>query len=187
MQLILRCETTVEEYVLGEHQKSVPPPRACPHCKQRTCLKALGYYERGVTATNTGRILLVSVRRFRCRHSGRTVSLLPAFAHPYRLVASVGIESFFSGHRRDLAVQWWTALLQRYWKRFEFWLPGLLDSMGNTVGLSPPIHNHAVAWKILRRRLGPVPDMTRRLVGDFQVTIFGRYQCHSAVPLKPRP
>lgn len=78
-----------------------------------------------------------------------------------------------------MEMQWWIPLLQRYWRRFEFWLPSLLIGLGTASSLSPPIHNYPGAWKVLRRRMGPVPRMTDYLVGTLGLTIFGRYRCHN--------
>ncbi len=178
MQLIWRCNFTAEEYVEEQAQQRALRPIICPHCRRPACLRALGYYRRGISSNTSGRVLIMEVRRFRCRLFGKTVSLLPSFAHPYRLVGSAFIDRYFSGQRNGIEMLWWSPLLQRYWRRFEFWLPSLLDAAGDSLGLSPPIYHHAEAWKIMRRKLGPTPRMTYRLVGKFRVTIFGRYRCH---------
>jgi hypothetical protein len=75
-------------------------------------------------------------------------------------------------------MQWWTPLLQRYWRKFKYWLPVLLDELHPRSGLSPPVHNHLAAWKVLKHRWGTTPKMTRSLVTRFRITILGRYRCH---------
>ncbi len=185
MQLIWRCGFTAEEYVEREAQLRVPRPPTCPHCRRSGCLRALGYYARGLSSHDSGRVLIVRIRRYRCRLIGKTVSLLPAFAHPYRLVGAAFIDSYFSGRRSGVEMQWWEPLLRRYWRRFQFWLPNLLDSIGAKAGLSPPVYNHAAAWKIMRRKLGAVPQMTHRLVLKFRITILGRYRCHGPADANP--
>ena len=185
MQLIVRCDSTAEEYIAGNMDQRVARPAVCPHCGRPACLRVLGHYKRGISSNHSGVVLVIRVRRFRCRLVGKTVSMLPAFAHPYRLVGAAFIEYYFSGHRGGFEMQWWSPLLQRYWRRFEYWLPNLLDSVGATAGLSPPIHNRAAAWKILRRKWGPVPRMTHRLVSEFRITIFGRYRCHDPAGANP--
>jgi hypothetical protein len=46
--------------------------------------------------------VLIAVRRFVCRHSPVTVSCLPQFAQPYRLVCNETIEAFFAGNLLEL-------------------------------------------------------------------------------------
>jgi hypothetical protein len=72
-------------------------------------------------------------------------------------------------------------LLRRYWRRFEFWLPNLLEVVGDNLGLSPPIYHHAAAWLIMRKKWGPMSQMTQELVDQYRITIFGRYRCHQSM------
>ena len=44
-------------------------------------------------------LVLIAVRRFVCRHCPVTVSCLPQFAQPYRLVCNETIEAFFAGEK----------------------------------------------------------------------------------------
>ena len=52
-----------------------------------------GVYERYVSSGSASQ--LIAVLRYRCRQTGATVSLLPDFAQPYRLLASELIEDYF--------------------------------------------------------------------------------------------
>jgi len=86
MQVIVKrpCKT-VEEYIEQKAERRVRPPERCPQCKKLHTLDDLGYYDRGCTDSK-GKIREISVRRFVCRNCGLTVSCLPDFAQPYRLV-----------------------------------------------------------------------------------------------------
>jgi hypothetical protein len=134
MQLIWRCDLLVEDYVATEAQNAAIRPEICPHCGRSSCLRALGYYSRSISSNTSGRILVARVRRFRCRLLGKTVSLLPSFAHPYRLVGSSSIDRYFSGRRSGIEMVLRSSLLKRYWRRFEIWLPYLLVSTGGALG-----------------------------------------------------
>lgn len=67
-----------------------------PHCRRIKTLCALGYYVRNLSRLGAGALQL-SVRRFRCCVCRKTVSLLPAFAQPYRFVQNHTIEYFVRG------------------------------------------------------------------------------------------
>lgn len=57
-------------------------------------LELPGVYERYVSSESTSQ--LIAVLRYRCGQTGASVSLLPDFAQPYRLLASELIEDYFS-------------------------------------------------------------------------------------------
>lgn len=141
-------------------------------------MQALGYYARGISAADCGRVLIILVRRFRCRVCRKTTSLLPAFAQPYRLVRNRVIDRYFFGERADPEVLRWAILLGRYWRQYEIWLPHLAGIVGDSLGLSPPVSNSIEWWNTINGAWGDVSDTTDHLVSTFQVTIFGRYRCH---------
>jgi hypothetical protein len=58
----------------------------CPHCKTDV-LKKHGFYKRYLILLQFAGVILI--RRYICKECGRTVSLLPSFAHPGR---AYGIE-----------------------------------------------------------------------------------------------
>ena len=81
-------------------------------------LELPGVYERYVSNGSTSQ--LITVLRFRCEQTGATVSLLPDFAQPYRLLASELIEDYFF-ERANRHLDSWFDLLKSYRKRFEAW------------------------------------------------------------------
>ena len=68
-------------------------PDLCPHCEAFACLSYLGFMS--ATSVTGATSLLITVLRYRCGQTGATVSLLPDFAQPYRLLASELIEDYF--------------------------------------------------------------------------------------------
>lgn len=168
---------TPEDYFVAHKQTSMVRPPCCPHCSAVRSLAALGYYERWLSGS-TGKLLRLSIRRFRCRVCGHTVSLLPDFAQPYRLVRNVAIERYFSGGSEQDDVRRQILLLRCYWWRFINWLPELSSSLGASLGRSPPASQPKRWWKFLLNAAGNLSEMTRMLVGRVRVTIFGRYECH---------
>jgi len=67
----------------------------------------------------------------------KTVSLLPAFAQPYRVVRNETIQAYLSESRRmRMDALHWEETIRRYWKRFLAWLPELSTMVGEHYGLS---------------------------------------------------
>lgn len=143
---------------------------------------ALGYYSRNVTSPKNG-VLRISVRRFRCWRCGRTVSVLPSFVQPYRLVLNVTINEFFGGTLSANAVSW-LPLLKQYWNRFSDWLPQIDQIIRSVVTRSPPHPDADGWWRVMAATFGDLERITAALVGQFGVTLFGRYRCHSPVSQK---
>ena len=177
MQIIRAVPISVDDYVATSVHKRVEPPCKCPQCDATNALRALGYYSRNVTSTKRG-VLRVFVRRFRCCECGKTVSLLPSFVQPYRLVLNVTINEFFGGTLSTNALSW-LPLLKQYWNRFSGWLPRIDRIIRSVVSRSPPHSDAAGRWKVMAATFGNLEKITTALVGQFGVTLFGRYRCHS--------
>ena len=79
VQKVMRVRLTIEAYVREGFQTRMRPPEQCPNCGRFHRLRAHGYYDRDSTAS-TGKPMRFWVRRFRCGHSGITVSCLRRFA-----------------------------------------------------------------------------------------------------------
>jgi hypothetical protein len=177
MQIIRAVPVSVDHYVGTRFHQGVEPPCKCPHCGAGDALKALGYYSRNVTNLKSG-VLRILVRRFRCCRCGRTVSVLPSFAQPYRLVLNATISEFFGGTLGAKALSW-LPLLKQYWYRFSGWLPQIDRVIRCVVARSPPCADAAGWWEAITTTLGDLEKITSMLVGQFGVTLFGRYRCHS--------
>src|ERR1700737_5121886 len=65
-------------------------------------------------STTIPRLVRMAVRRFFCRCCAVTVSCLPRFAQPYRVVCNATIEAFFEGRTARRDVRSWGELLGRY-------------------------------------------------------------------------
>jgi hypothetical protein len=176
LQIIVRVAWTPENYLVAQKQASLAPPPRCPNCSASGSLVALGYYERWLSGL-AGKHLRISVRRFRCHACRRTVSLLPDFAQPYRLIRNQEIERHFS-RIDDMAEQPNASLLRRYWGRFKRWLPELRRVVGVLFGRSPPASEPRKWWSFLISASGDLAQATRLMTTQLHVTIFGRYRCH---------
>lgn len=178
MQVIFQFAGDPEFYIAGRCHAKVMPPMICPHCGQADCLVPHGYYSRSITAAQKADILFLLIRRFFCWASGRTVSMLPNFAQPYRLVRNSTVQKFFSGECMEIDVIRWTPLLTRYWRRFTSWFPVLLENSVEHSGPSPPVPKQI--WRFFVETWGELPGATLHLVRVFRITAFGRYCCHQA-------
>jgi hypothetical protein len=176
MQLIYAVEIDPEQYVAESFHKRMLPPIKCPHCCRSKTLWALGYYSRNLSRIGLG-ALLIFVRRFVCRRCRKTVSLLPAFAQPYRFVQNRTIEIYVRGNPFPDEVSRHLDLLSQYWKQFRRWLPELEHTLGYAPGRAPP-NDPFAAWRFLMENHGDLGSTTRNLVAAFQITPFGRYRCH---------
>lgn len=177
VQLIRNVSVTAVQYVDSGFQNQIDPPAECPNCRASDALVALGYYLRNLT--DQGRkVLRISIRRFRCFNCARTVSILPSFAQPYRIIRNTAIHRFFSGNllADDLS---WLHLLGQYRIRFQRWIPEIDDTLGSHLGRSPPHLAIKEWWSLLTAVLGELSELTQKLATEYQITLFGRYRCHS--------
>ena len=181
MQLICLLEIDAERYAAEDYQFRIRPPPQCPHCQGRHTFWALGYYVRYLSRICTG-VLHIHIRRFRCCQCGKTVSLLPAFAHPYRLIQNQTFHRFATGQAHHPDVQRSLILLQVYWLQFEKWIPELAKVTGQILGRAPPLDQSDEWWREVTGHFGNADLATQGLVRDFRVTFFGRYQCHRPNP-----
>jgi hypothetical protein len=177
MQKLTRIRLTVEAYVLEQFHTRMRPPEQCPNCGGLHRLWAHGYYRRYSTEA-AGRPIAFLVRRFLCVSCEVTVSCLPYFAQPYRLINHATVQGFLEGRwqRRDVAAQ--QGLLQRYARRFAAWLPKLSKIVGARWGRASP-QEEATAF--LRRAVaacGSAAELTMELVTGFRTTCFRNYRCH---------
>jgi hypothetical protein len=177
MQIIRAMQVSADHYASTTFHQGIEPPVECPHCDAKEALTALGYYSRNVTRTGRG-VLRILVRRFRCGVCRKTVSILPSFAQPYRLVLNATISEFFDG-ALGTDVLSWLPLLQQYWNRFANWLPKIDAIIRSAVERSPPQPNAAGWWDVIVAVFGGLERITITLVSRFGVTLFGRYRCHS--------
>jgi hypothetical protein len=183
MQIICTVSLSPDRYAKENFQRSIQRPTSCPRCGIRNVLAALGYYSRNVTSSKSG-VQRILVRRFRCCSCGRTVSILPSFAQPYRLVLNVTISDFFGGTLATTALSW-LPLLKQYWNRFINWLPEIDNIIRSLVERSPPQPDATGWWEVMTATFGDVERITAALVCQFGVTLFGRYRCHGVPMASP--
>ena len=178
MQRIYATTLTPEQYIATEAHRQVQAETACPLCGKSHGLHRHGAYERGITGT-LGQVLWILIARFLCSGCRRTVSYLPDFAMSYRLVQVEAFEAFLDGKidRRD--VQSRQSLLEDYRRRMTRYGKALWRTVGCGFGLAPPIGGEGV-WPWLKEACGGLASAARRLVTQFGITLFKRYQCHQA-------
>jgi hypothetical protein len=107
-----------------------------------------------------------------------TVSCLPRFAQPYRVVCNVTIEAFFEGKTARTDVRGWGELLGRYRRAYQQWFRTLRMECGALFGRSPPEEKPLVFWGRMMGACGDLAAATGKLVSQLRITLFGRYRCH---------
>ena len=83
MQQIFYTSISPEEYQRRGKNFSFPQPDSCPNpgCLVKVPPQRHGFYSRNVITENfSGRIF---IRRYYCKHCGKTISYLPSFCLPY--------------------------------------------------------------------------------------------------------
>lgn len=176
MQTIFNTSLTPEEYAQGEYHRQVRPPECCPNCRAARALEALAYYWRYIT-TATALVLRIWVRRFQCRGCEITVSCLPKFAQPYRVVNTSTVADGFNGKATDQTARW-KGLIECYWDRFESHLSLLLRQVGNAFGPLPLQPTSREFWQQLMASCGDLGTATQKLIDQFHTCLFGHYRCH---------
>jgi hypothetical protein len=180
MQVIIRSPCrTVEAYVEESAHLRVRPPERCPRCRRLHTLTHLGYYSRGCT-DSVGAVREISVARFECSNCAVTVSCLPDFAQPYRLINNATTEKFFCGDITAPDVQRNRDNLRRYWVRFAGVAHDLWRTVGTALGRAPPKEPAAGLWRRILAKYRTLANATRFLVSEFKTTCFGKYLCHQS-------
>jgi hypothetical protein len=172
VQIIIEVGIDPATYLKEQHQRRVRAPSACPNCKAAQTLQAHGYYWRWVAAAFCGLLMQIAVRRFRCWQCQRTVSCLPHFTQPYRLVVNQTIEAFFAGEKDRLDIQRWSELLASYQRRYQRWYPQLCVACGPLFGRSPPQEHSLGFWQRVIKACGGLAAATGTLVRQLAVTPF---------------
>jgi len=91
---------------------------------------------------------------------------------------------FFGGTISANALSW-LPLLKQYWNRFANWFPQIDRIIKSVVERSPPQQDAAGWWQVMAATFGDLEKITAALVGQFGVTLFGRYRCHSPCSNEP--
>ena len=74
---------SASEYARKSKENDFPRPDTCPFCGTiGTCLIGWGYYQRGVTTGDDE--FQIPIKRWLCKITGSTVSIMPVFLVPYK-------------------------------------------------------------------------------------------------------
>jgi len=177
MQRLVRVPVSVEVYVGENFHRRVLAPSSCPNCGRFDSLWGHGFYRRFCTDAH-GKPIGLWVRRFLCRLCRVTLSCLPRFAQPYRLVNHTTLEAFIKGDRQRRDVQVQLDLLHRYRRRFTQWLPDLLAIIGLRFGRASPQEAATAFWTKAVAACGSAGELTEHLTDTFRTTCFRTYRCH---------
>jgi hypothetical protein len=139
------------------------------------CLEALGYYRRWISHLLD--CLRIGIRRFLCLQCRVSISCLPDFAQPYRVVNSQTVEAGFNGEKARPEVHW-GSLIAVYWKKFTTFLQELLQTVGNAFGPCPVQARPEDFWRLILKQCGSLAAAAEELVRKFRICLLGRYRCH---------
>ena len=179
VQTIHPTTLTPREYFEQDAAKQVKGPETCVNCGGAHCLEALGYYRRYISYLVE--CFRIRIRRFLCLRCRASISCLPDFAQPYRVVNSQSIEAGFNGVKARPEVHW-GYLIAVYWKKFTAFLQSLLRRVGNAFGPCPVQVRPEDFWRLILNECGCLAAATEQLVRRFRVCLFGCYRCHQPKP-----
>jgi hypothetical protein len=149
----------------------VPRPVVCRACSRQDGFYRHGTYERYVSRYR------IKVARFRCKHCGLTVSMLPDFALPYRYQSLDETDAFFRAsdeQRRNMSN---ADLLRRYWRCWMQYAPMLQRLSGSASGrLERDPLKH---WQRLSSKADGLAIEHGRLIERYGLSLLGRYRCHA--------
>lgn len=175
MQNIYPVTLTPKEYSEQRLEEQVQKPENCLNCGGANCLEALGYYWRWISYVLEA--FRIRVRRFLCLQCRVSISCLPDFAQPDRVVNTQTVEAGFQGDGAG-AVRHWGWLILAYWKKFAAHLQELLRTVGNAFGPCPVVVSPEDFWKMILKDGEGLAAATGQLVRQFRTCLFGTYRCH---------
>lgn len=175
MQTIYPVTLTPTEYLKQRFEEQVQKPENCGSCGRAHCLEALGYYRRWIS--DLLEAFRIRVRRFLCLQCRITISCLPDFAQPYRVVNTATVEKGFNGQTAR-EVRHWGWLIGAYWKKYAAHLPALVRTVGNAFGPCPLNVGPRDFGKLLLKDCGDLAGATEQLVRKFRTCLYGTYRCH---------
>src|SRR6266545_5511895 len=162
MQLIRPVPVTAEQYVQENFHQQIRAPQNCPNCQHAHSLEALCYYWRYVTSMLAA-VLRIQVRRFLCRHCRVSISCLPDFAQPYRLVNTSTVQAGFDGQKARPDVQRWGPVGGQ-----------LLEKLCTTSASTDPKRGQRVR-PLFRRSVGST------VLGANQKSVWQSSHCHTPI------
>lgn len=175
MQKIYPVSLTPKEYSEQHFEEQVQKPENCTNCGAAHSLEALGYYWRWISYLVDA--MRIRVRRFLCLECLVSISCLPDFAQPYRVVNTQTVEGGFQGKASAAEVHWGWLILS-YWKKFTAHLQTLRRTVGNAFGRCPLRASSDDFWKLILNQCGSLAGATEQLISQFHSCLFGTYRCH---------
>jgi len=188
MQIVFSPEVDAGEYQRQGKDFNFPDltKTLCPLCHAEH-LKKHGYYKRYLIII--GFMGLILIRRYKCQACGRTVSLLPSFAHPgrtYGITSIIGVLMLYYAECRCVmdsvrickarhSVDCSRQLLRHFRKRFEGNLPALVDCTNTVFSLRGPpdtgedIKKRGKQYLKCAQRLNP-EDVSKKLFERSRMT-----------------
>lgn len=125
-----------------------------------------------------GRLLLIWIARFLCPACGRTTSLLPSFALPYRMMATDTLQAFLQGRMDEPGIAQHWDLLQACRRRWENRAAGIEAVTGAFFG---PAGDEPAPQRLLAAMLakwGGLRQAGVQLLELFGETPLGRHRIH---------
>lgn len=191
-QNIIHIFATTAEYTREQMHRLVKRPDRCLCCGHDRVHRH-GHYDRFLV--HDGKPHTILVARFLCPRCRRTISMLPSFVLPYRLLPGSMVQSWFAGDRSHAGTAQYESLLKDYQRCWERQCVTLHAMLGGALGRMDPGKLPQQLYRALMAQWGDLAGANVGLLQEFGQSLLGHYRIHdwarvarSAVDgsLKPR-
>lgn len=165
MQIIHDFNISIQEYSKNQKLNNYPILTECPTCHDH--LVKNGFYRRYVITYHG--TYIIYIRRYRCKHCGVTVSILPSFLLPrfQRCLSSIfnSIKEYVFKRRFLL----YRRAIFFYLQRFRSNIPGIISYFRDTINKKIPFGKRKTIKLIEMIKSCPAPTFARRFHNHFNI------------------
>lgn len=165
MQIIHDFKITIKKYSANQKLNDYPILADCPHCHDR--LVKNGFYKRYVITFR--QTYIIYIRRYRCKHCGISISILPSFLLPrfqrslncvFNSIKDYLINKNFLLYRRAVFL---------YLQRFKANIPGIISFFRDTINIKIPFKKRKTIKLIEMIKSCPAQTFSRRFHNHFNI------------------
>jgi hypothetical protein len=163
MQIIHDFKTTIKKYSDNRKLNDYPILADCPHCHDR--LVKNGFYRRYVITSNG--TYIIYIRRYRCKHCGISISILPSFLLPHFQRSLNSIFESIKEYVFNKKFLLYRRAVFLYLQRFKTNIPGIIFFFRDSINIKIPFKKRKTIKLIEMIKDSPVPTFSRRFHNHF--------------------
>jgi|SRR5690554_4667820 len=163
MQIIHDFNISIKEYSENHKFNDYPILTECPDCHDR--LIKNGFYRRYVI-TSDG-TYIIYIRRYRCKHCGKTISILPSFILPRFQRSLADIFNSIKEYVFNRKFLLYRRAVFLYLQRFRANIPGIISFFRDTIDKFISFEKRKTIKLIEMIKSRPAPTFSRRFHNHF--------------------